>query len=316
MKTIDRRAFSAAEVALALRVGLGAVFVTGGWFKLSRLLDPAAQEAMVAWYLSPVGYINAFFQTYLFDPPLGLVITPWGFLTALSTFELLSGLALMAGFLVRPLALIYGFLLWTFVIALPVTVSPGATLDAATYESPALLVQIRDIGLSGLCFVLFNLGAGAASVDRRLFGRDSVEDRADWQGLSLLTRLSVAAPLVVGGLFAGLDHIQSFATWPPLLVGLGVLLIAGVMPRAAAVGVVAVMVWYSATKISLDASLITNLNGFKREFAYMAAGAVLALYGAGTRYTPPDIRNRLLSMRAGDRAVPGIGPDMPSVGQR
>ena len=316
MKTIDRRAFSAAEVALALRVGLGAVFVTGGWFKLSRLLDPAAQEAMVAWYLSPVGYINAFFQAYLFDPPLGVVITPWGFLTALSTFELLSGLALMAGFLVRPLALLYGFLLWTFVIALPVTVSPGATLDAATYESPALLVQIRDIGLSGLCFVLFNLGAGAASVDRRLFGRDSVEDRADWQGLSLLTRLSVAAPLVVGGLFAGLDHIQSFATWPPLLVGLGVLLIAGAIPRAAAVGVVAVMVWYSATKISLDASLITNLNGFKREFAYMAAGGVLALYGAGTRYILPDIRNRLLSMRGGDRTVTGIGPDMPSVGRR
>ncbi len=299
MKLPDSRAFSAAEIALALRLGFGAVFIIGGWFKLSRLLDPAAQEAMVEWYLSPVGYINEFFQQYLFEGVLGTVITPWAFLTALSTFELLSGLALVAGFLVRPLALIYGFLLWTFIIALPVTVTPGVTLETATYQSPALLVQIRDVALSGLAFVLYNVGPGAYSVDHRVFGRDAVEDKADWQTLGLLTRLSLAAPLIVGGLFAGLDKIPSFGTWAPILLGLGVLLAAGVGVRAAGAGVVAVMLWFAASKISFDASLVVNLNGFKREFAFLAAGLVLALYGAGSRYTAPDLYRRVRAGIAG-----------------
>ena len=301
MKTLDRRAFSAAEIALALRLGFGAVFIIGGWFKLSRLLDPARQDALVEWYLSPKGYINEFFQVYLFEGFLGTIITPWAFLTALSTFELLSGLALVAGLLVRPLALLYGFLLWTFIIALPVTVTPGVTPESATFLSPAILVQIRDIALSGLAFALYNLGPGAHSVDRWLFGRDAVEDRADWQAVGLLTRLSMAAPLIVGGLFTGLNSIPTFATWAPILFVLGLLLVAGVGVRFAGAGVVAVMLWFIANKISVDASLVVNLNGFKREFAFVAAGVVLALYGAGTRYTVQDVYHRLRTAVVGAR---------------
>ena len=301
MSKFDQRAFGAADVALILRLGFGSVFFIGGWFKLSALLNPATEEAIVGLYLSPLGYINAFFQQYLFEGALGAVLSPWAFLTALSAFELISGIALLTGFMVRPLALIYGFLLWTFIAALPVTVTPGAATEIATYWSPALLVQVRDIALSGLAFVLFNLGPGRYSVDRWLFGRDAVEDRADWEALGLLTRLSLAAPMIVGGLFAGWDHIPSFATWSPILMALGVLLAIGVAPRAAGAGVAAVMLWFTADKINLDASLIVNLNGFKREFAFVAAGAVLAMYGAGSRYTIHDVLSKL------KRGIDGVG---------
>ena len=293
MQHLQPRAFEPARIALALRVGLGMVFVIGGWFKLSSLLSPAASDALVAKYMSPAGYINAFFQETLFAGPIGDVISPWLFLTTLSAFELVSGLALVAGLLVRPLALIYGFLLWTFVAALPVTVSPGAVSADPTYLSPALLVQIRDIGLSGMMFVLFALGAGAHSVDRWLFGDDESVSRDDWQGLGLLLRLSLAGPLLVGGLFAGMDHIQNWGIWPPLLILLAVVLIAGGGLRAAGAVAAAAMLWFAATKIDFGASLVINLNAFKREFAFLAAGVVLAAYGGGSRFTATDVFDRL-----------------------
>ena len=86
-----------AFLALILRVGLGAVFVIGGLAKLSRLLSPAAADGIVAEYMGPLGYINATFQEWLFTGPLGQILTPWTFLTALSAFELLAGLMLIGG---------------------------------------------------------------------------------------------------------------------------------------------------------------------------------------------------------------------------
>jgi uncharacterized membrane protein YphA (DoxX/SURF4 family) len=297
------RPFDAARIALALRVGLGSVFLIGGLFKLSRLLDPAASDGLVAKYVSPAGYINTFFQEVLFAGPLGEVLTPWGFLAALSTFELVSGLALIAGFLVRPLALVYGFLLWTFIAALPVTVSPGATAADPTYLSPALLVQIRDIGLSGLMFVLVGLGAGAVSVDRWLFGENDPAGIEDWQGLGLLTRLSLAGPLLIGGLFAGMDHIQSWGLWPPLLILTGAVLVLGAGGvRIAGAVAAAAMAWFIVGKIDPGASLIVNLNGFKRELAFLAAGGVLAVFGGGSRYTLADLRDRAVLAAAMLRA--------------
>ncbi len=112
--------------ALALRVGLGVVFVIGGWSKLSQLLDPQRAEALVATYIGGKGYINEFFLEYLFTGALGSVLNPWLFLTSLSAFELVAGFMLVAGLLVRPLAIVWGLLLWTFVIALPVSTVAGA----------------------------------------------------------------------------------------------------------------------------------------------------------------------------------------------
>lgn len=271
--------------ALALRVGLGAVFVIGGWSKLGQLIDPARQAGLVGNYMGPHGYINEFFAQYLFTGPLGELLTPWGFLTVLSTFELLSGLALLAGLLVRPLALIYGFLLWTFVMALPVVTAPGVEVTVETFTAPAMLVQIRDIALSGMMFVLFNLGSGALSVDARLFGSAALETKAAWENLGLLLRLSIAAPLVVGGLFGGLGPLPTFATPRWILFPLGVLLGLGVGVRVLGAVVAAVMLWYIWAKTSVDKSLIANLNGFKRELAFLSAGGVLAYAGGGPKYT-------------------------------
>jgi uncharacterized membrane protein YphA (DoxX/SURF4 family) len=272
-------------MAFALRVGLGLVFVIGGWNKLSKLLDPAREAGLVGAYTGPHGYINEFFAQFLFGGASGGWITPWGFLTALSTFELVSGILLVIGVLVRPLALVYGFLLWTFVIALPVVTAPGVEVAVTTFTSPAILVQIRDIALSGMMFTLFNLGSGAFSSDARLFGPASAQSYVGWDSLGLLLRLSIAAPLIVGGVFNGLNGIPTFATPAWILLPLGVVLAGGVIVRPLGAAVAAVMLWYIWTKISLDKSLIANLNGFKRELAFLAAGGVLAYAGGGPKFT-------------------------------
>ena len=183
-------------IALWLRVGLGLVFVIGGWSKLSQLLDPVREDAIVTTYMSAHGYINNFFAQYLFTGTFGNWLTPWVFLTSLSAFELASGLALVAGLMVRPLALLWGLLLWTFVMALPVITAPGVGLSVDTYIAPAMLVQIRDISLSGMMFALFNLGSGAGSMDGKLYGTSAKVSNVQWDCLGLLVRLSVALPLI------------------------------------------------------------------------------------------------------------------------
>lgn len=276
------------NMALWLRLGLGSVFVIGGWSKLSQLIDPDRSAAIVEQYMGAAGYINTFFTEYLFSGTLGVLLSPWGFLTALSSFELLSGLLLLAGLLVRPLALIYAFLLWTFVFSLPVVTTPGVDPQVATYTAPALFVQVRDVALSGLMFVLFNVGPGRFSIDGMMRAGKQAGLQSDevvgFDALALLSRLSLAAPLLVGGFFAGMSNIQSFALPGLLLIIMGVGVLSGVGLRAIAVAAMAAMFWYMLTKISMDKSLIANLNGFKREFALAAGYGLLAYYGGGNRY--------------------------------
>jgi len=285
-------------VALWLRTGLGLVFVIGGWSKLGQLLGPDGGAAMVSAYMGPGGYVNTFFTDYLFRGGIPPLFSPWAFLTALSAFELFSGLALLAGWLVRPLALVYAFLLWTFVFSLPVVTTPGVVPVMDTYTSPALLVQIRDVCLSGLMFVLFNLGPGRFSIDRPLAGG---KGSGDWESLGLLTRLSLAAPLLVGGFFAGGDSIQGFGAYPGLLVLTGTALVAGVAARAVALVIIAILLWFMLGKLSMDVSLVANLNGIKREFALMAAALVLLRFGGGNRFVwrlPRRIRHLSASSAA------------------
>lgn len=284
-----------ASMALILRLGLGLVFIIGGTSKLSQLLDPAQQEQILASYWGTSGYVNQFFIDFMFDGTL----SPWWFLTTLSTFELLSGLALVAGLAVRPLSLIYGFLLWTFVIALPVLTVPGVESDVSTYRAPALFVQIRDVALSGMMFVLYVLGSGSFSLDRGQFNQNAVRPQADWNALGLLLRLSLAAPLIIGGFFYAMPNISSFATPFWVLLPLGVLLVAGVGLRFVGSATSLVMLWAMSQKLSLDASLIANLNGFKREFAFLAGGMVLAVWGGGASHTVHSAVHRLKSAESG-----------------
>lgn len=279
------------NAAFLLRVGLGLVFVIGGWSKLSLLLGASTHDAMVANYLSTTGYINANFQDYLFEGVLGEILTPSGFLISLSAFELLSGIALLVGFFVRPLALFYGFLLWSFVIALPTLTVPGVSIDANTYAAPAILVQIRDITLSGMMFVLYGLGAGSKSLDNRFIPSST---KANWDALGLLLRVVLALTLLVAGFLGGFPSVTTFALprWMLAMLGLLVLFAPGNWSRSAGLAVALAMLWYFANKWSLDKSLIVNLNGIKREFALMAAGLVLFLYGGGFRYCLPDLAVR------------------------
>lgn len=277
-------------LVLWLRCGLGTVFVIGGLSKLGQLLDPAAQAAILANYWGPGGYVNQFFIDYMFGAG---ALSPWWFLTTLSAFELLSGIAFIVGFAIRPLSLFYGFLLWTFVAALPVVTAPGVVLEVKTHTAPAILVQIRDIALSGMMFVLYNLGSGAGSVDKRLFGLPALRAGVNWDHLGLLLRLSIALPLLVGGMFAGKAYITSFAVPAWLLLSVALLLIVGNGARLAGYAVSAIMLWFMVHKFNVDKSLIANLNGFKREFAFVAGGMMLGLYGGGSLYTMQGALNCL-----------------------
>ena len=70
--------------------------MVGGWNKLYQLLDPSLSDAILASYLGTTGYINQFFIDYLFSGFMGKLLTPWLFMTILSTFELVSGLMLVS----------------------------------------------------------------------------------------------------------------------------------------------------------------------------------------------------------------------------
>lgn len=277
--------------AAMLRVGLGLVFVIGGWSKLSQLLGSAsANAAIVSQYMGGLGYINLPFQHYLFFE--GSPLSPSGFLTALSAFELLSGVALLAGFLVRPLSLFYGFLLWTFVVSLPVNTVPGVELAVSTYTSPAIFVQIRDIALSGMMFVLFNLGSGAWSVDNRLFHHQRTA--ITWDYLGLLLRFSLGLVFIVAGFFGDFAHVATFASnqWISLAIGLGLIFGGTAVVRGCAIAVIAMMLWFMAHKLNIDKSLIANLNAFKREFALAAAAGVLVMLTGGGLFTMKDLLRR------------------------
>lgn len=274
--------------ALLLRIGLGLVFVIGGISKLSQLLSSEKQEAMVANYMGTTGYINELFQDYLFSSDF---LTPLAFLTTLSMFELLSGVALIVGFLVRPLALFYAFLLWSFVVSLPVDTVPGASVGVKTYTSPAIFVQIRDITLSGMMFVLFNLGSGAHSIERR--AKRSINN-IDWNTFGLLLRFSLGVTFIVGGFFGQYAKIPTFYSPQLLLSVIGLVLILGHghLLRAAAITAMAVLTWFMIQKLNVDKSMIANLNGFKREFALFFAALVLGWLGGGERFTLYDLLAR------------------------
>jgi len=279
------------QAALILRVGLGLVFVIGGMSKLSLLLSATAHDGMVANYMGTAGYINTIFQQFLFPGGTDGFFNPSVFLTALSAFELFAGISLIVGFLVKPLALFYAFLMWTFVVSLPVLTVPGVEVTVKTYTSPALFVQVRDVALSGMFFTLFNLGSGAMSVDNRFFKQ---RKPVNWEVLGLLLRFSLAMVFIVAGFFGAFAKIATFGTWQPLLAVIGLLLIFGndKVIRAAGVAVVVVMLWYMAQKLNMDKGIIPNLNGIKREFALGACGGVLLLLGGGNLFTLPDLIER------------------------
>lgn len=85
------------------------------------------------------------------------------------------------------------FLLWNFIVPLPIVTTPSVVSVAATYTSPALFVQVRDVALSGLFFMLYNIGSVRFRLDEKLnMGRalNSIKVRERWNELGLLLRVS------------------------------------------------------------------------------------------------------------------------------
>lgn len=296
-----------ARLALALRVGLGTVFIIGGVAKLARLLSVSKAQGIVDEYVGPLGYINQTFLDWLFSGQLPGFVTPWSFLTALSAFELVSGVMLVAGMLVRPLAVVWALLLWSFVVSLPVVTTPGVTPPTPTYTSPALFVQIRDIALSGFFFVLYNLGAGARSLDALRFGRPASLGR-DWEPLGLVLRLSLGAVFVIGGFFAGFSKIATFGMPGVLLAVIGLGLVAGVGTRYFALAAAGVLVWFITAKLAGASGVIGYLNSVKREFALLVAAGVLAAVEGGRLFALdrawPALREGLATYLGGARRPP------------
>lgn len=299
-------------IALLLRVGLGLVLLSGGMSKLSQLLDSGRQTAILEMYWGPAGYVNTFFDQYLSAGMLGSVLTQWSFLTALSAFELVAGMLLIAGILTRPLALVWGLLFWSFVAALPVATAAGVDPALVTHRSPALLVLIRDIGLSGLFFTLFMIGAGAFSVDGRWIGAAATRRTLNWDVLGLLLRLSLALPLLVGGAFHGYGHIQTFGMPGWLLVSVAAALILNVGTRPAGIATALMMGWFIVSNFDAGRSLIANMNAVKREYAFFTASVVLAYCGGGRLFAVMAGRagwSRLLRPGLGFSDDPTSGPD-------
>ncbi|MPZ32805.1 MAG: DoxX family membrane protein [Rhodospirillales bacterium] len=296
-----------ARLALALRVGLGLVFIIGGVAKLARLLSVSKAQGIVDEYVGPLGYINQTFLDWLFSGQLPGFVTPWSFLTVLSAFELVSGVMLVAGLFVRPLAVVWALLLWSFVVSLPVVTAPGVTPPSPTYTSPAMFVQIRDIALSGFFFVLYNLGAGARSLDALRFGRPASLGR-DWEPLGLVLRLSLGAVFLIGGFFAGFSKIATFGMPGVLLAVIGLGLVAGVGTRYFALAAVGVLVWFITAKLAGAGSAIGYLNSVKREFALLAAAGVLAAVDGGRLFALdrawPALREGLATYLGGARRPP------------
>lgn len=281
-----------ATVAQTLRIGVGVLFVAGGWNKLSQLLSTTSSDAIVNSYTSTSGYINEFFMVWMFGPASPL--SPWGFLTALSAFELISGVMLIVGLLVRPLALVYAFLLWSFVVSLPVVTTNGIDPGVKTYMAPAIFVQIRDIALSGFMFALYGLGSGRRSLDAHIFGADAIKPLISWDVAGVLLRLSLAVVFIVGGLFAGMPNIKSFLEPGLILTAIGMAMLwGGQVTRIAGAFACAVLVYYIATKVGPSVGLVGSFNAIKREIALLAVGLIVAIRGTGVLWTATDIWRRL-----------------------
>lgn len=283
-----------AWVAFWLRIGLGSVFIIGGIAKLERLLNPDKAFGIVTEYVGPLGYINETFMKWLFSGNFPAWFTPWSFLTTLSAFELISGMMLVAGLLIRPLAVFWALLLWSFIFSLPVVTTPGIALTSPTYTSPAMFVQVRDIALSGFFFVLYFIGAGKYSVDANFFKLPASQLQA-WDNAGLLLRASLAVVLLIGGLFHGYGKIMSFGM-PALLLnilGLGVIA-GGVLTRFSAACICALLLWYLASKLGDAKSVIGYFNSVKREFGLLSAAGIVSVLGGGQYFA---IQNSWKSLR-------------------
>ncbi|MCX4028601.1 DoxX family membrane protein [Endozoicomonas sp. SM1973] len=267
---------SVMRTAFILRLGLGGWLVVEALIKFLGLLSPTQFADMLGFYLGTAGYINQFFQYFLFQSSWGHLLTPASLLALMAMVELVVGCSLIAGLAVKWNAMLTFFMLVFYVIALPVMTIPNVQLEVAVYTAPAPLVQIREVAMAIAAFVLYKLGPGFYSVSNELNG---IISEKYWYGLWGKLRYALILPLVVAALFGGFGHIPTFAAPAFLLAALGAALTVDSLKVVRWAAWLAALVFFHYALFMIDWSdnWLKNIYAVRREFGLVSISVALAL---------------------------------------
>lgn len=241
-----------------LRIALGTVFIIGG-IKLAFLGDTAA---LAASYLDPAkGWIAPVFAdkiTQLLGLNVGVFLRTQGWL------EMLLGVLFILGIGTRPVALLMGLMFWSFAVANPVA---------------GEIRLSRDITLAALCMVIALAGAGAWSLDRRLWNKPYTLPSYR-HGVLCTIRLSLAYTLLASAVFADGVFANPLNTTLPILLVLllGLVLLIGVYSPWVMALIGLWMVFILGEQI-LAKGIYFGLDAAKRELGFLAAALFYTFLG-------------------------------------
>lgn len=267
---------SVMRTAFILRLGLGGWLVVEALIKFLGLLSPAQFADMLGFYLGTAGYINQFFQYYLFQSSWGTLFSPVNLLSLMAMAELVVGCSLLAGLAVKWNAMLTFFMLVFYIVALPVMTIPNVHLDVAVYTAPAPLVQIREVAMAIGAFVLYKLGPGVYGVDS---DHHLAITYSNWHGLWGKLRYAIILPLVVAALFGGFGHIPTFAAPAFLLAVLGAALTVDSLKVVRWAALVATLVFFHYALFMVDwaDNWLKNIYAIRREVGLVSISVALAM---------------------------------------
>ncbi|ETX04835.1 MAG: hypothetical protein ETSY2_26480 [Candidatus Entotheonella gemina] len=241
-----------------LRVALGVIFIIGG-IKLAFLGDTSA---LAASYTNPEkGWLSPVFADKI-TQILGIGVGP--FLRTQGLVEIALGLLMALGIGTRVVAVIMGLMFWVFAAANPVA---------------GEIRLSRDLALMGCCFAVAFAGAGAWSLDGRLWQRSSTFTSYQ-DGILVLIRLSLAFTLLTSAVFASGPFANHLNTTLPLVMVLvmGALLAVGLRPHWI-MGLLALWMLYVVAASMGAKGVYFGLDSAKRELGFLVAAVVYALLG-------------------------------------
>lgn len=274
-----------------LRVSLGSVFVIAGVKGVvPTLFGFTGRDDLVQKFTDPV---TGFLAPWLVERVTTVGVSVDTMLMVLSVAEIAMGLALMLGVTTRMVALGMAAMYVTFTVAAPVAGEIRLARD--------LTLMVLSVVL-----VLVLAGPGRWSLDRRIATgaapprilRDADLPAGARDRALLMIRLGLALPMLTSVVFTGGAFDNPFNTTLPLAVVavLGIVLVAGLLPRAAAT---LTAVWMAGLVVlNLVASgPFIGLDDGKREIAMLAA-ALAYLVAGPDRWSLP--RPRRIRCREAD----------------
>lgn len=260
-----------------LRCTLGLVFILGG----TKIGFPPDPEALAASYIDPqTGWIHPVVADFI-TVQLGMSIA--SFLQIQGLVEILIGALLILGIFTTPVALIMGFMFWSFAVANPVL---------------GEIRLSRDIALAGICVALAIAGPGRWSLDVQLRKVKAwFEERRDI--VLVIIRLSLAFTLIASTLVTVDPFVNPLNSTLPIfmVLGLGLLLAFGILPRWTAGALMAWMLFVVINSL-MAKGLIAGLEGTKRELGIMIGSFTYFMAGAD-RWSPLTVYKMLLAQSDG-----------------